>query len=342
MVYVDDFFGVYRLDYDISEVHQAFKWGALNFLEIDKPLTFKGKELTLARNSRGRVIMKVTQKEFINGLTSGKIAKGANLNEPLTDEQRGELRSVAGCLQWLCGQSRPELSPAVSLNSLNSATNLSNLKTLYSALDNTKDTSDKAFVLPDVPLTPATVLVSYSDASWANAQDLRSQFGVIVMATVPQVTQTPCQGFLLDWKSGKSSRVCRSTLAAEAMAADEAVDRSSYLNLFLTEVLTGEAAHKATPLLRNLHAVDAKSLYDSIVQENPQTTEKRILNNIRSIQETIDPNGIHWVPTSLMRADGMTKLPTELMESLHSWPQAPWVVLREVKASKRKDSQCEL
>ena len=248
IVYVDDFLGVYRKDYDIAEVHNAFVWGALSFFKNQKPLTFKGKEVTLKLNNRGRYFLTITQKEFISGLSSGKLPKGASLDELLTPEQQGELRSVAGCLQWLCGQSRPELSPYVSLNSLNSKSTLANLKSLYYALDFAKETSDCRLVLPDLPLNLATTLVSYSDASWASSPgDLRSQFGVLVFATTPQVTNTPCLGSLLDWKSGKSARVCRSTLAAEAMAADEAVDRLHFTNLYLTELLTGEKAYRVKP-----------------------------------------------------------------------------------------------
>ena len=338
LVYVDDFLGAFREDYDIGEVHQAFTWGSLNYLETGKPQTFKGKELTLKLNSRGRNILLITQTEFIKGLDSGKMPKAADLEEPLTPALQAELRSVAGCLQWLCGQSRPELSPYVSLNSLNSKSNLGNLKSLYYALDFAKATAEHGLTLPDVPLNLATTLVSYSDASFANSpNDLKSQFGVLVLATTAHVTTTPCLGLLLDWRSGKSARVCRSTLAAEAMAADEAVDRLHYTNLFLTEILTGQLAHKAKPSLRMLHAVDAKSLYDSLIQESPQTSEKRTLVSIKSVQDSLDPNSIHWIPTELMRADGLTKLSSDLMSALHEWLKAPWVILRQVK---KKIDQC--
>ena len=176
--------------------------------------------------------------------------------------------------------------------------------------------------------------MSYNNASFANSpHDLKSQFGVLVFATTTHVTSTPCLGLLLDWRSGKSARVCRSTLAAEAMAADEAVDRLHYMNLFLTEILTGRPAHKTKPALRMLHAVDAKSLYDSLIQESPQTSEKRTLVSIKSVQDSLDPDSIHWI----IRADGLTKLSSDLMSALHEWLKAPWVILRQVK---KKVDQC--
>ena len=77
IVYVDDFLGVYRKDYNIAGVHGAFVWGALNYFKNNEPLTFKGKELTLKLNNRGRYILTITQKEFISMLDSGKLPEQA-------------------------------------------------------------------------------------------------------------------------------------------------------------------------------------------------------------------------------------------------------------------------
>ena len=49
---------------------------------------------------------------------------------------------------------------------------------------------------------------------------------------------------IVDWKSCRSQRVCRSTLASESCAADEASDRSSYVNMFLGEIFYDIPAHK--------------------------------------------------------------------------------------------------
>ena len=104
LVYVDDFFGVHRSDYSFDEVKEAFEWGNLDFFLPGKPTTFKGKELTLTPTSAGRLQLKITQKDFIDNLDSGRIAKGTDLTAPLTAAQQAEFRLVAGCLQWLAGQ----------------------------------------------------------------------------------------------------------------------------------------------------------------------------------------------------------------------------------------------
>ena len=48
IVYVEDFIGAHRIDYDIAEVTKAFRWGALQEFAISKTqgVIFKGKQLT--------------------------------------------------------------------------------------------------------------------------------------------------------------------------------------------------------------------------------------------------------------------------------------------------------
>ena len=75
--------------------------------------------------------------------------------------------------------------------------------------------------------------------------------------------------------------------------------------------------------------VDAKSLYDSIVKENVSLTDKRSMVNIRSIQEEITPRTVHWIPTTLMAADGLTKASKPLRQQLLQWIQEPIVQLRK-------------
>ena len=87
----------------------------------------------------------------------------------MSAEQQGELRYVAGCLQWLCRQSRPELSPFVSLNSFSFRSHRGNVKSRHFALDFLQR-APLSLVLSDVPLNPAATLVSNSDASFLNSR----------------------------------------------------------------------------------------------------------------------------------------------------------------------------
>lgn len=168
-------------------------------------------------------------------------------------------------------------------------------------------------------LNESTVVVTYSDSSWANAENYASQHGCLVLLADPRVTEVTTPGCLIDWKSARSGRVCRSTLAAEASAADMSVDRSSFVNLMLSEMLQRIPSFRITSPLRMLQVTDCKSLYDSLVAENPSVDDKRTVISVRSIQQYITRECTHWVPTYAMFADGLTKRAAGLMTELYKW-----------------------
>ena len=305
LVYVDDFLGVYREDCSIEPVWQSFKRGSLSQVEHNKEFTFKGKQISLRQRSNGRFYLHLCQAEFIDGMTMGKIPRGAELDAALSAEQKAEFRSISECLQWLSTQTRPDLSVTNSLANKGDKTTVGDLKSLYQALEFARSTKNDGIIIEDVALNRGSVLVTYSDASWANAEMCRSQLGVLVLVTSPGVLQKTAPAAVLDWRSGRSTRVCRSTLAAEASAADEACDRGCYLNMFIAELLYNRPAHRCQQRLLHLHVVDAKSLYDVVVSDTPNLTDKRSLVNVRAIQEVVDAERIRWVPAFLQWADGL-------------------------------------
>ena len=85
--------------------------------------------------------------------------------------------------------------------------------------------------------------MAFSDSSWANAQGSASQHGQVLLLAPPNVTESKAVGALIDWKSGRSKRVCRSTLAAEAVSADSATDRLAYASYALGELMCGIPVH---------------------------------------------------------------------------------------------------
>ena len=341
IVYVDDFLGLFREDYDPQELFQAFKWGELKYLEENVSQTFKGKELLFQKNKKGRFILKITMKKFIDGLDTGALRKG-RLGQKLDQNEKKEFRSVSGCLQWAASQCRPDISPLVSLSNQGEETTTSNLKDLYEGLDYLKDTSHLGLVIQDIPFDKNTVVMTYSDSSWNNAKRSGSQLGVLVCLARPHVSLLQSEVAIVDWKSGRSPRVCRSTLAAEASAADEGSDRSSYINHMISQIAYGgEPAHKIGARLSHLQATDAKSLYDSVTASNPSVSDRRSLVNIRAIQEHLTKNEFHWIPTSIMWADGLTKHDRKLRTKFSEWLQSPIATLREVGDPSKKNNTSE-
>lgn len=337
IVHVDDFMATYSSSFPLTILENLFEWGSVTKVDEEHPGEYRGKEITMEVRD-GKVNYKVTQKSFLKNLKEGKLRSGRlKADDLLTAEEVREFRSVSGCIQWLGGQSRPDLASTASLCNKGGETRTSDLHRLHEALTYAKLTDTSGLMFTDVPVNKASCVVTYADSSWANAANYSSQYGVIIALCPPQVTESLCNGLILDWKSGRSQRVCRSTLASEACAADEGTDRACYINLFLTELLYQIPAWKGEMKLSQLQCTDSKSLYDCLVSQNPSLTDKRSMVQIRSVQQALRPSQVRWLPTALMMADSLTKLDVKLRENLRRWCLMPLVQLREAVKTKNKD-----
>ncbi|CAJ1369215.1 unnamed protein product, partial [Effrenium voratum] len=114
-------------------------------------------------------------------------------------------------------------------------TTYNDLFTLYEAIAAVKATENLGILIGLIPLNKATLIIGYGDSSWANAPGGKSQMGVLLLLASPDATERITRASPVDWKSARSPRVTRST--SEANAMDECVDRGTYLNYFLTELL---------------------------------------------------------------------------------------------------------
>ena len=150
---------------------------------------------------------------------------------------------------------------------------------------------------------------------------------------VTKAVDTISAGMLLDWKSSRLARICRSTLGAEASACDTGIDRASFLAYLLTEILMNEASFKLSRTLKIISITDCRSLYDVLCSENPRTEDKRTIVVIRGIQQHVSREQVFWVPTHLQWSDCLTKVSEKLLEGFMSWLKKPWIQLRGVGKS---------
>ena len=329
IAYVDDFLLAHDERFSRSELTSLFQWGSQSELTVDNPIEFKGKQVKLIYDSNEKqYILNLNQAKFIESIKGGKVSS-KKLKETISAEDMSEFRSVAGCLQWVSGQTRPDVASAVSLSSRGTKSTYQNLHDMYQAINHLKKTKDDGFNMLPTSINDATIVVCYSDSSWANAEGHTSQHGALILLADPKATDQDMTATLVDWKSSRSSRVCRSTLAAETSACDTALDRGSFLASMLTELITGVASYKQQMTNRLITVTDCRSLYDVLVSENPRTDEKRTIVTIRSCQQFIQRTDVFWVPTQLQWSHGLTKICPKLMYSLHSWLQKPWMKLHE-------------
>ena len=139
--------------------------------------------------------------------------------EPLTPAEVTQLKSGGGCLHWLIGQTRPVLAAGTSLFTSGSPT-VNNLLEINRLLKEAQRSQDWCVSFAPVPLDEAKIVV-FSDASWANAEGLKSQAGFLTFVAGPAVFMLSSnKASFLDWRSHRIQRQCWSTLAAETMACD--------------------------------------------------------------------------------------------------------------------------
>ena len=140
-----------------------------------------------------------------------------------------------------------------------------------------------------------------------NAAGRKSQLGLLITLSEKKSLVETCSSVcsILDWKSPLSRRVARSTLTAETFGADSCVDTIQFFSGFIGMLIHGSSLKDVTHYLGWACATDCKSLHDSLSQDNPSTTEKRVLIDLAALRETLSeahenhrecPDKLLWVP----------------------------------------------
>ena len=121
---------------------------------------------------------------------------------------------------------------------------------------------------------------------------------------------------VIDWRSWKLARVCRSTLAAESQAASEAADALLFVNTFWNLLwrpwLPLDNLQTAKATIRPKLVIDAKALYDLLdrpqIQANSNTDKRTMIEALVTQDKIKCCNGkTLWVSSENQWADGLTK-----------------------------------
>ena len=330
--HVDDLIGTGEpesADVVLQQLRDTFDFGAWADSRTDKVLEYGGKQITKEDG-----VVKLSQKNFIKAATITPIPKWrtSTPNATLTSREMTELRSAGGCLHWMVGQTRPDLAAGTSL-SMSGTPTVQSLVQLNRLLKEAKSSEDWGLTFQPIPLESARFVV-YSDSSWANAAELKSQAGFMVFIAGEGVNSTDGdRASLLDWRSHRIKRQCRSTLAAETMAMDAAMDAGLFARELMAEVMIPsyvplQAGRLPGEFLPVVAVTDCRSLYDLLVKDGPlsSTQEKRLAIDIGGLKESageFDPEQerlaevFHWVATESQVADHLTKMkPPELLRSV--------------------------
>ena len=236
-----------------------------------------------------------------------------------------QLRALLGSLQWLVAQLRFDMSYAVSALQGEHPPTIATVLKANSIMREFK--VDPNFELIFRPIDFRTAgIVMVSDAALGNVQKNGSDGGepitkvfsqgcyFALLGDVNLVEGRQGQFNILDSRSHRIPRVCRSTYSAETLAAEEAFDVGQLLRGFIATVrgfdMLGRAADLAINAVKMTVVVDAKDVHD---KGNSDTatygSQKSLAFTVAWMRSVLrKPNTcLKWTSTENMWVDGGTK-----------------------------------
>ena len=237
------------------------------------------------------------QESYIKSLNQVEICqrKSQRKDMSLNENEIHKYRSVVGQLNWVGTQTRPDISFDVCLLSMQfGKCTVGDLMDANKVIKRVK-TDQVSLFFP--VLTGNIHLQCYSDASFANMSDCKSQCGFIIFVADEDGKRCPIM-----WKSRKIRRVVGSTLAAETLALVEVAESAYYLGKILEDMsIDGKVPIKCF--------VDNKSLVEAL-RSIKKVDNKYLRINIASLKDMIergDITSVEWINTKKQLANCMTK-----------------------------------
>ena len=156
-------------------------------------------------------------------------------------------------------------------------------------------------------------VVSYFDASLGKEEEGRSQLGSIHFLSTEGVKEGPQKASVIDFATSKSTRVVRSSMAAESCSLSLAVDRHLYIRLLVDMLCRGvypiSSEWRKEMKIEGGIVTDAKSLYDHLHTTGQIPAERQTMLDLLVAKDMLEQKayGLYWVPTHKQYADGLTK-----------------------------------
>ena len=142
-------------------------------------------------------------------------------------------------------------------------------------------------------------LIVFSDAAFRNLPvGISSGRGHIVFLSDDQNKVSP-----LGWNSNKVKRVVGSTIAAEGLSLQKAIDHSYFLRAILAGILNIDQLK--IPITSY---IDSRNLYDAVFSTK-MVEDKKLRCDIAQIAESLEKEKVvlKWIPGQQMVADCLTK-----------------------------------
>ena len=255
---------------------------------------------------------------------------GRKLTAPVLDHELSQLRSVVGSLSWIARQCRPDISYRVSrLQSRMKEATVKDLKDCNQVLEYAQQNSSIGlFFSGSGPNWADSILVTITDASFANEEQHKSQKGVLHLLVDRVILTEPTARFhLISFGSTLIKRVCHATLQSESYAMSGGVDRGARLRAIIADAHgrldMRQWEQSSAKFMLQLWLTDCMSLEEHLTKETlSKIDDKRLAIELSALRQLIwerdgvpmdhidETSGdiVRWCDTSTMLADCLTKV----------------------------------
>ena len=234
------------------------------------------------------------------------------------------MKGLLGSLQWLVAQIRFDLAFIVSQLQSEVPT-VGTLLRANKAIQDAKKNSDYELRFRNVNFQQGGILV-VTDAALGNVNSdgqtsgdplskVHSQACYAILLADPALLSGAKGWFnCLDFRSHRIARVCRSSYAAETLAAEEGLDCGELVRGFIAESrgipVDGRDAFLQISKVPMVGVTDAKDVFDRVTQDVGFGTQKSLMFSIANLRQQLKrPNTQYrWTATDNLFVDGGTKL----------------------------------
>ena len=299
----------------VKELRKLFPFGSWKNAR-NETVTFCGCEVK--QKGCGEIVM--SQERYSLGLSEVNLSRERKQEEQLeaTEDERKAMKGLLGGLAWRANQTAPWMSATTSIlqgcsqsatvSDILQTNKLCRLQRCYSELG-----------LSFTSRIENPVVVTFSDASWANRRDGSSQGGSLTVLTDSKILEGKRAPFsILGSHSRKLKRVSRSSTSAEVQACANAYDDLEFVKQIYYEVyhesgINVSCADQQISTIPSAVVCDAKNLYDSVTRITSaglQLEEKRLCLEVINIKERASSINavLRWVDSDQQLADDLTKL----------------------------------
>ena len=346
-VHVDDVVctghGVY-FDDCVQKLLKSFPFGSWKCAQAET-VKFCGCDLKQLANCD----VVVTQERFALGIDEiplDSLRKGQKQDDASPQEKQN-MRRILGALNWRAVQSAPWLLATVShLQGCVETATVSDLLEVNKLVRWQRRYATHGLTFVHNPQD--TMVVTFTDASWATRRDGSSQGGQITLLMSKSVMHGETSHFsVLCWGSRRLRRVARSSTSAEVQMSGNALDQHEFCKLFMIIMEEPNKIDLRQPdnVLRSQESClisDSKNVYDGLEKVETsglQMEERRTAIELLGIKERLAQANIRcrWVSGDQELADGLTK-PWQGEQLVKALQKTRWSIIfdPEFISAKRK------